>query len=196
MNLTDAPAWDYILSDLYRYTGRTDRRAMLRCYRQNRGFRFQFWFRLVDARNPVLRRLARMMRNRQAELHMLHIHPKAKVGYGLYIGHGACVVVNPRAQIGNNCNLSQFTTIGATGDSRAAIIGDHVYIGPGVSLVNDITIGNDVQIGAGTVVVKDVPDNATVVGNPGRVLERDSPPERRKNLWPLVPQIGIDGGAG
>lgn len=187
MNLTDAPARDYIRSDLFRYTGRTDTRALLRCYRQNRGFRFQVWFRLVDVRNPLLRRLARWRRNRLAERYALHLHPKAKVGYGLYIGHGTSLVVNPKAQIGNNCNLSQFTTIGATGNSRAAIIGDYVYIGPGVSLVNDITIGNDVMIGAGAVVIQDVPDNATVVGNPGRVIQRDAPPERRKNLWPLPP---------
>lgn len=186
MNLTDGPAWDYICSDLFRYTGRTDIWAMLRCYRQNRGFRFQVWFRLVDVRNPLLRRLARWQRNRLSERYALHLHPKAKVDYGLYIGHGTSIVVNPKTQIGNNCNLSQLTTIGATGNSRAAIIGDYVYIGPGVSLANDITIGNDVVIGAGAVVIKDVPENATVVGNPGRIIERNTPPERRKNLWPLT----------
>ncbi|MGI3167295.1 hypothetical protein [Pseudooceanicola sp. 200-1SW] len=167
MNLTDAPARDDIRSDLFRYTGRTDTRALLRCYRQNRGFRFQVWFRLVDVPNPLLRRLARWRRNRLAERYALHLHPKT--------------------QIGNNCNLSQFTTIGATGDSRAAIISDYVYIGPSVGLVNDITSGNDVMIGAGAVVIQDVPDNATVVGTPGRVIQRDAPPERRKTLWPLVP---------
>lgn len=44
------------------------------------------------------------------------------MGYGLYIGYNGPVVVNPTASLGNNVNLSQFTTIGAI-DGDAAVIG-------------------------------------------------------------------------
>jgi len=52
-----------------------------------------------------------------------------KIDYGLYIGHGGPIVINKTTIIGNNCNLSQFTTIGAN-DGKAAVIGDNTYIGP------------------------------------------------------------------
>ena len=67
-----------------------------------------------------------------------------KVGY--YIGHGGPIVVNPIAEIGNNCNLYQFTTIGSN-HNHAAKIGDNTYIGPNVCIVEDVKIGNNVTIG-------------------------------------------------
>ena len=78
---------------------------------------------------------------------------QTKVGYGLYIGHGGPVIVNPTAKIGNNVNLSQFTTIGSN-RGKAATIGDNVYIGPSVCIVEDVVIGDNVTIGAGSVVTK------------------------------------------
>ncbi|WP_220450672.1 hypothetical protein [Megamonas funiformis] len=60
-----------------------------------------------------------------------------KIGYGLYIGHGGPVIINPTAVIGNNVNLSQFTTIGSN-EGKAAIIGDNVYIGPQVVLLQNL----------------------------------------------------------
>lgn len=55
------------------------------------------------------------------------------------IGHGGPVVINPTAVIGNNCNLSQFVTIGAI-DGNAAEIGDNVYIGPNCCLIELVTM--------------------------------------------------------
>ena len=69
---------------------------------------------------------------------------------------GGPIIVNSSAKIGNNCNLSQFTTIGSN-HGKAAQIGDNVYIGPGVCIVEDVVIGNNVTIGAGSVVTKDIP---------------------------------------
>lgn len=74
-----------------------------------------------------------------------------------------------KTKIGKNCNISQFLTIGSN-KGTPATIGDNVYIGPGVCIVEDVKIGNNVKIGAGTVVVHDVPDNATTVGNPNRII--------------------------
>lgn len=58
------------------------------------------------------------------------------------------VIVNSTANIGANCNLSPFTVIGSN-QGQAATVGDCVYIGPHVSIVEDITIGDGSIIGAG-----------------------------------------------
>ena len=79
--------------------------------------------------------------------HRIRINPKTEVGFGLYIGHNGPIVCNPTAKIGNNVNLSQFTSIGAN-DGNAAIIGDNVYIGPNVCIIENVVIGNNVTIGA------------------------------------------------
>ena len=102
----------------------------------------------------------------------IQILRKTKIGYGLYIGHGGPVIINPTAVIGNNCNLSQFVTIGAI-DGNAAEIGDNVFIGP----------GNNVTIGSGSVVTHDIPDNATVAGNYAKVLNYDRPGKYVENRW-------------
>lgn len=112
------------------------------------------------------------------------IQARTQIGYGLYIGHGIGLVVNPTARIGNNCNLSQFMTIGAN-DGKAAVIGDNVYIGPSVCIVEDVEIGNNATIGAGAVVVKDVPMNATVAGVPAKIISYKSPGRYIGNRWTL-----------
>ena len=77
-------------------------------------------------------------------------------------------------KIGNNCNVSQFLTIG-TNTNNPATIGDNVYIGPNVCIVEGVHIGNNVTIGAGSVVTKNIPDNATVAGVPAKVLNYNNP---------------------
>lgn len=106
----------------------------------------------------------------------IQVSSRTSIGEGLYIGHGMCIVVNPRAIIGKNVNLSQGVTIGqASRGSRkgVATIGDNVYIGPGAKIVGAVKIGNNVAIGANAVVTKDVPDNAVVVGIPAKVIAYD-----------------------
>lgn len=84
------------------------------------------------------------------------IHSCTRIGGGLYLGHGYGIVIHPTAVIGSNVNLSQFTTIGSN-KGKAATIGDNVYVGPGVCIVEDVTIGEGSTIGAGAVVTKNTP---------------------------------------
>jgi serine O-acetyltransferase len=106
----------------------------------------------------------------------IEIHPGATLGEGLFIDHGAGVVIGETAEIGENVTIYQGVTLGGTGKEtgkRHPTIGDNVVIGAGSQLLGSITVGGDVKVGAGSVVVHDVPSNSTVVGNPGRPVIMD-----------------------
>jgi len=92
------------------------------------------------------------------------------------------LICNETAVIGNNCNLSQWTTIGSN-EGPAAVIGDNVYIGPSCCIVENVIIGNNVTIGAGSIVTKDIPNDATAAGNYARVLNYDRPGRFIANRW-------------
>lgn len=146
-------AIELIKSDLFRYAGTTSFKAFIKTYVKEAGFRFSVAFRLVNAGGLKLFGIILWkLRNHQ----QIQILRKTKIGYGLYIGHGGPVVVNPSTVIGNNCNLSQFVTIGSN-EGKAAVIGDNA------------------TIGAGSVVTKDIPSNATAAGNYAKVLNFNKP---------------------
>ncbi|MEE1475881.1 serine O-acetyltransferase [Fusobacterium sp.] len=158
----------YIESDLYRYTKST--KGFLREYLKNSAFRFSVAHRLVNS-NIFFEKIIGVFLwgiNRSKRKN-IQIPRQVKIGYGLYIGHNGPVIINSTAMIGNNCNLSQFVTIGSN-EGKAAIIGNNVYIGPNVCIVENIKIGDNVTIGAGSVVTKDIPNNATVAGNYAKIL--------------------------
>jgi len=106
----------------------------------------------------------------------IEIHPAARVGDGLFIDHGAGVVVGETAEIGRDVTLYQGVTLGGTGfatGKRHPTVEDNVTIGSGAKLLGPITIGHGAKIGANTVVIHDVPPNSTVVGNPGHPVRID-----------------------
>jgi serine O-acetyltransferase len=163
----------YIKSDLYRYHGNTSLKSFLISYFFNRGFNFSFWLRLANKNSPV-QKFALPIYYYKRIKYGIDISHKMQLGYGLYISHGGPLVVNSTATIGNNVNLSQYASIGSN-KGRAAEIGDDVYIGPNVCIVEHVKIGNNVTIGAGSVVTKNIPDNAIAVGNSAKVVKYNDP---------------------
>lgn len=99
----------------------------------------------------------------------MDIGVKTKVRYGCCIVHGGPVVISETAQIGNSYNLSQFATIGSN-RRHAVTIGNNVYIGPSVCLVEDVCVEPKAAIRACSVVAKDTFESATAVGNCTKVL--------------------------
>ncbi len=102
----------------------------------------------------------------------IEIHPAARIGRGLFIDHGAGVVIGETAVIGDQVTLFQGVTLGGTGKERGKrhpTIGHHVVVGAGAKVLGNITIGSHSMIGANAVVIRDVPDHSTVVGVPGRI---------------------------
>lgn len=177
---------ELIRSDLFRYTGRTDRQAMWNQYRFNPGFRYTFWMRLCRSGNRIVRKIAPWQLRRVSWQHGLQIPPETQIGYGLYLGHHMGVVIHPNAKIGNNCNIQQFVTIGSNHNTPATI-GNGVWIGPNVVIVENVTIGDNSRIGAGAVVVKDVPANCTVAGNPARVISQNFRDPDDPGYWRRYP---------
>jgi len=106
----------------------------------------------------------------------IEIHHAAQIGAGLFIDHGAGVVIGETATIGEDVTLYQGVTLGGTGfetGKRHPTVQDNVTIGSGAKLLGPIEVGHGAKIGANSVVVRDVPANSTVVGVPGHPVRID-----------------------
>ncbi|HHZ19867.1 MAG TPA: serine O-acetyltransferase [Firmicutes bacterium] len=106
----------------------------------------------------------------------IEIHPGATIGEGLFIDHGAGVIIGETAEIGDNVTIYQGVTLGGTGKEkgkRHPTIGNNVMISAGAKILGSFTVGDYAKIGAGAVVLHPVPPNSTVVGVPGRVVVQD-----------------------
>lgn len=165
---------ELVRSDVYRLVNKklSTLAIIIRIFKPLRNT-FMFWLRMSSYKG-FLYPICLYMYKRACRKANIDIPPTTKIGYGFYTGHNICIVINGGTIIGNNVNLSQFLNIG-TNHSTPAIIGDNVYIGPNVCIVEDVKIGNNVSIGAGAVVTKDIPADATVAGVPAKVLNYNNP---------------------
>lgn len=103
----------------------------------------------------------------------IEIHPAAKIASGVFIDHGAGVVIGETAEIEEGVVIYQGVTLGGTGKEtgkRHPTIKKGVVISAGAKVLGGFTVGEFAKIGAGAVVLKEVPPHATVVGVPARVI--------------------------
>ncbi len=92
---------------------------------------------------------------------------RAPVTLGSFITIGAQTVIisgNPGYQRLDIPMMKQ------DGEAKGITIGDDVWMGVGVRIVDGVTVGNGSIIGAGAVVIKDVPEYAIVAGVPAKVI--------------------------
>jgi serine O-acetyltransferase len=126
----------------------------------------------------------------------VEIHPAARIGRGLFIDHGAGVVIGETAEVGDDVTMYQGVTLGGTGFARGKrhpTVGHEVMIGSGAKLLGPIDVGARSKIGANSVVIHDVPENATVVGNPGHPVRVDGRrPEGPDADWAHLPDPVAD----
>jgi serine O-acetyltransferase len=126
----------------------------------------------------------------------VEIHPAARIGRGLFIDHGAGVVIGETAWVGDDVTIYQGVTLGGTGFARGKrhpTVGNEVMIGAGSALLGPIEIGEGAKIGANSVVIHDVPPNSTVVGNPGHQVRVDGKkPEGPDADWVHLPDPVAD----
>jgi len=101
----------------------------------------------------------------------IEIHPGAKIGRGVFIDHGAGVVLGETCEVGDNTIIFHGVTLGGTGKEkgkRHPTVERNCLIGAGASILGPILIGEGAKIGAGALVIKDVPSGHTIVSEPGR----------------------------
>lgn len=105
------------------------------------------------------------------------------VGDRAFVGVGSILVARHGIQIGNDALIGEYVSIRdqdhaldrverAKGDftSSPIVIGDNVWLGAKVTVIQGVTIGNNVVVGANSVVTHDLPDNCVAVGSPARVV--------------------------
>lgn len=187
---------DYLRADLYRYGGTKATCYFLKALSPSLpAFRYTYLLRhaSVFPKYSIRGFLFRALLRHYSYKYGYQIPPNTKIGKGLYIGHQGPVVINGRAEIGDNCTLTHIVNIGQINRGKKAgcpKIGNKVFIGAGAVVVGKITIGNNVLIGPNTVVNFDVPDNSIVIGNPAVVKPHANATEGYVNF--AFPERSVD----
>ncbi|WP_406051123.1 acyltransferase [Kribbella sp. NBC_00889] len=92
------------------------------------------------------------------------VRGRITIGDGVRIGaHTSLLAFNHGTAPGQPIFRQPHTALGIT-------VGDDVWIGSNVTILDGVTVGPHSIIGAGAVVTKDVPASTVVAGNPARVL--------------------------
>lgn len=74
--------------------------------------------------------------------------------------------------------------------SKGIVLGDDVWVGSHVTILDGVKIGSHTILAAGAVVTKDVPDYAIVGGNPARVLRMRPRPRAPGSLEGKLERLG------
>ena len=104
-------------------------------------------------------------------------------GPGLCIPHYGSIVVNAQTRVGSNCLLHNNVVIGTNaGGSKAPVLGDNVFIGPGAKIFGEIFIASGTYIGANSVINRSIfTENTVVAGIPGKYIKEDKVVWWKKN---------------
>ena len=120
------------------------------------------WHRLAHGLYGLhLKLLARMTSQFARFLTGIEIHPAAEIAAGVFIDHGAGVVIGETAKVGT----------GKDKGKRHPTVGENCVISAGAKILGNITVGDYAKIGAGAVVLSDIPPYATAVGIPAKVVK-------------------------
>lgn len=141
-------------------------------YKSRKSIKYNLFFTFVylmlifpEFRNIFYMRMGRFWRYLLfwfPPLSTLHIWtPSARIGGGLYIGHGWGTVINTY-RVGRNCVIGQNCTIGSR-NFKEPVLEDNVKVWAHAVVLGDIVVEENSNIGAGAVVVKNVPKNSVVV---------------------------------
>lgn len=92
---------------------------------------------------------------------------------GTRIGNGVRIAAHSVVIPANHNIVTNGEPLHLSGTTAKGIdIGDHVWLGAGVRILDGVQIGQNAVVGAGSVVTKAVGENATVGGVPARVIKQ------------------------
>ena len=132
------------------------------------------WYRVAHFFYKIkLKLLARMISQTARFFTGIEIHPAAKIAGGVFIDHGAGVVIGETAEVEEGVVIYQGATLGGTGKEkgkRHPTIKRGAIISAGARVLGGFTVGEYAKIGANAVVLREVPPYATVVGVPAHVV--------------------------
>ncbi len=120
-----------------------------------------------------LKLLARMISQTARFFTGIEIHPAAKIAGGVFIDHGAGVVIGETAEVEEGVVIYQGATLGGTGKEkgkRHPTIKRGAIISAGARVLGGFTVGEYAKIGANAVVLREVPPYATVGGVPAHIV--------------------------
>ncbi len=103
----------------------------------------------------------------------IEIHPGAQIESGVFIDHGAGLVIGETAIVEKGVLLYHGVTLGGTGKDcgkRHPTIRKGVLISAHAQVIGPVEIGENAKVGAAAVVVADVPSDVTVVGIPAKIV--------------------------
>ena len=115
-----------------------------------------------------------------------------EAGVGPHFIPAGGIYIPPPARLGDHVGIMHNVTIGTNMGPEVPVIGNHVFIGCGASILGDVHVGDGSRIAANSLVINDVPPGSFVVGVPAKSFKR---------LAGAAPRAGAkatpgDGGAG
>lgn len=143
--------------------------------------RFHLYLRLCELTNnkPGMKFIHGLVKWRFIRLSTLlgFSIPQYTLGPGVYLPHYGTIVVNSKSYVGAGTVVNVGVVIGRhpTSKLKVPVIGERVYLAPGVKIFGDVTIGRCCVIGANAVVTRSVTECSLVLGIPGiRTKELDA----------------------
>ncbi|HEP6393584.1 TPA: serine O-acetyltransferase [Streptococcus pyogenes] len=103
----------------------------------------------------------------------IEIHPGAQIAPGVFIDHGAGLVIGETAIVEKGVMLYHGVTLGGTGKDcgkRHPTIRQGALISAHAQVIGPIDIGANAKVGVAAVVLSDVPEDVTVVGVPAKIV--------------------------
>ena len=103
----------------------------------------------------------------------IEINPGAEIASGVFIDHGAGLVIVETAIIESGVMLYHGVTLGGTGKDtgkRHPTVRKGALVSAHAQVIGPVEIGENSKVGAAAVVLADVPADVTVVGMPAKIV--------------------------